>query len=80
MGPRKTLVEGHLGWFYGMAGIYLSGTFLYARRIPERWLPGKLDLLGHSYQLFHVAVVMAAFSHLVGIERIVGGLRTCEAA
>ena len=36
-------------------------------RWPERWRPGKHDLIGSSHQLFHFLVVMAAFSHLVGL-------------
>ena len=36
-------------------------------RIPERWMPGTFDLVGSSHQIFHVLVVMAACSHLVGL-------------
>jgi adiponectin receptor len=35
--------------------------------VPERWLPGKLDLIGHSHQLWHVAVVLAALVHYKAI-------------
>ena len=78
MGARGALVEGHLAWFYAMAVLYLTGTFLYARRIPERFFPGKFDLVLHSHQIFHVLVVAAAFSHLHGIERIIDTHSTCD--
>nr|ABN04724.1 At4g38290 [Arabidopsis thaliana] len=43
--------------------IYLTGALVYATRIPERWMPGKFDIAGHSHQLFHVLVVAGAFTH-----------------
>ncbi len=36
-------------------------------RIPERWMPGRFDLVFHSHQIFHVAVVTAALVHLYAI-------------
>ncbi len=44
-----------------------GGAAIYASRIPERWMPGKLDLIGHSHQLWHVAVVLAALVHYKAI-------------
>ncbi|XP_047957269.1 heptahelical transmembrane protein 4-like isoform X1 [Salvia hispanica] len=46
-----------MGLFYGV------GALVYAMRIPERWMPGKFDLAGHSHQLFHVLVVAGAYTH-----------------
>ncbi|KAK4262416.1 hypothetical protein QN277_027978 [Acacia crassicarpa] len=46
-----------MGLFYGL------GALVYATRIPERWMPGKFDIAGHSHQLFHVLVVAGAYSH-----------------
>ena len=40
---------------------------LYACRIPERWFPGKCDILFHSHQIFHTLVVLAAFTHFHGL-------------
>jgi len=39
------------------------GAGLYASRVPERWAPGKFDLLWNSHNLFHLAVVTAALIH-----------------
>ncbi|XP_058069776.1 heptahelical transmembrane protein 4-like [Magnolia sinica] len=46
-----------MGTFYGL------GALVYAMRIPERWMPGKFDIAGHSHQLFHVLVVAGAYTH-----------------
>jgi adiponectin receptor len=46
-----------------MAFFYGLGAVIYATRIPERWKPGHFDIAGHSHQLFHVLVVMGAFTH-----------------
>eukprot|EP00963_Diacronema_lutheri_P011941 scaffold1518_cov331-Pavlova_lutheri.AAC.15 len=43
-----------------MGAIYLGGAAIYTLRIPERWKPGWFDIAGHSHQIFHVAVVIAA--------------------
>eukprot|EP01023_Acetabularia_acetabulum_P042490 TRINITY_DN4204_c0_g1_i4.p2 TRINITY_DN4204_c0_g1~~TRINITY_DN4204_c0_g1_i4.p2 ORF type:complete len:167 (-),score=22.02 TRINITY_DN4204_c0_g1_i4:145-645(-) len=42
---------------------YLLGAAVYALRIPERWYPGKFDILFHSHQIFHVFVVLGACIH-----------------
>lgn len=46
-----------MGLFYGL------GALIYATRIPERWMPGKFDIAGHSHQIFHVLVVAGAYTH-----------------
>ncbi|KAJ6367325.1 hypothetical protein OIU77_003641 [Salix suchowensis] len=52
-----TCYEVLMGIFYGL------GALVYATRIPERWMPGKFDIAGHSHQLFHVLVVAGAYTH-----------------
>ncbi|KAL8472881.1 hypothetical protein ACS0TY_029927 [Phlomoides rotata] len=46
-----------------MGLLYGFGALVYAMRIPERWMPGKFDIAGHSHQLFHVLVVAGAYTH-----------------
>jgi len=46
-----------------MLSFYGIGVTVYALRIPERWLPGKFDLIGHSHQLWHVLVIAGAYTH-----------------
>ncbi|CAI5958806.1 unnamed protein product [Closterium sp. NIES-64] len=46
-----------------MGALYGIGALFYATRIPERWLPGKFDIAGHSHQIFHVLVIAGAYTH-----------------
>lgn len=48
---------------------YLIGVVLYAFRFPERLAPGRFDLIGHSHQLWHVAIVLAILFHYRAILR-----------
>ncbi|PPD67761.1 hypothetical protein GOBAR_DD35363 [Gossypium barbadense] len=54
---HTTFYEVLMGILYGI------GAFVYAARIPERWMPGKFDIAGHSHQLFHILVVAGAYTH-----------------
>lgn len=49
------LIASVIGW-------YMFGALLYATRTPERWMPGKCDIFGHSHQLWHVCIVLATIS------------------
>jgi adiponectin receptor len=59
-----------LGWLLLMGFLYISGALLYALRVPERFFPGKCDLLFQSHQIFHVLVILAAFVHYHGITKM----------
>ncbi|XP_039137419.1 heptahelical transmembrane protein 4-like [Dioscorea cayenensis subsp. rotundata] len=48
-----------MGSFYGL------GVVVYAVRVPERWMPGKFDIVGHSHQIFHVLVIAGAYTHFL---------------
>ncbi|KAK7067962.1 Progestin and adipoQ receptor member 4, partial [Halocaridina rubra] len=37
------------------------GGFIGALRIPEKWVPGRLDLLANSHHIMHVVVVYAVY-------------------
>lgn len=37
------------GWLCLMAFLYILGAALYALRVPERWFPGKCDILVSIY-------------------------------
>ncbi|XP_009341247.2 heptahelical transmembrane protein 2 isoform X1 [Pyrus x bretschneideri] len=52
-----------LAYELAMAILYASGAAFYVIRIPERWKPGKFDVVGHSHQIFHVFVVLGALAH-----------------
>jgi len=70
LGFLRSVTVGQLGWLYLMAGLYLTGAFLYACRIPERYFPGKCDLVFQSHQIFHILVVAAAIVHFHGISKL----------
>ncbi|KAJ4839775.1 Casein kinase I hhp2 [Turnera subulata] len=52
-----------IGYELVMAVLYTAGAVFYVTRIPERWKPGAFDIAGHSHQIFHVFVVLAALAH-----------------
>ncbi|KAI0879393.1 hemolysin-III channel protein Izh2 [Hypoxylon argillaceum] len=58
-----------LNWILLQGGLYIFGAFLYAVRWPERSSPGTFDIWGHSHQLFHILILLAAASHLKGIAK-----------
>uniref|UniRef100_A0A0D9WSI9 Heptahelical transmembrane protein ADIPOR1 n=1 Tax=Leersia perrieri TaxID=77586 RepID=A0A0D9WSI9_9ORYZ len=58
--PRRNVTLAYEG---AMAASYLVGTAFYLTRVPERWLPGKFDLCGHSHQIFHALVIAGALAH-----------------
>lgn len=62
-GFQDTWTRISLGWILSEAGLYIGGAAIYAARIPERFTPGKWDYFGHSHQIFHVLVVLAAICH-----------------
>jgi adiponectin receptor len=51
------------GYEVAMGAFYLAGVVVYGARVPERWMPGKFDLFGHSHQLFHALVIAGAYTH-----------------
>ena len=45
----KSMTEASLQWLALMALLYVLGALLYAFRIPERYFPGKCDLLVSNF-------------------------------
>ena len=56
-----------LDWVVLQGILYITGAALYAARVPEKWAPGRFDIWGSSHQIFHILVVLAATSHLMGL-------------
>ncbi|KZZ95691.1 Hly-III-related protein [Ascosphaera apis ARSEF 7405] len=69
-----------LHWLLLQGFLYILGAYLYAIRVPEKWYPGRFDLLGSSHQIFHVLVVLAAMSHLTGLFQAFDYRHSGEAA
>jgi adiponectin receptor len=55
--------EYHVLWAikYNMLQLLCNiiGTVLYSSRIPERWFPGRYNLIGHSHFIMHILVIIA---------------------
>ncbi|GAP86022.1 putative mPR-like GPCR protein [Rosellinia necatrix] len=58
-----------LNWVLFQGTLYIFGAFLYAVRWPERTSPGTFDIWGHSHQLFHILILLAAASHFKGMRK-----------
>ncbi|KAA8914286.1 hemolysin-III related-domain-containing protein [Sphaerosporella brunnea] len=56
-----------LSWVLLEAALYVTGATIYAARVPEKFWPGRFDLVGASHQMFHSFVVAAALMHLKGL-------------
>ncbi|KAM0793438.1 hypothetical protein ACM66B_000883 [Microbotryomycetes sp. NB124-2] len=56
-----------LQWLALGGFLYILGAVLYAERVPERFAPGKFDIVGASHQIFHVLILLAAWSHWCAI-------------
>lgn len=63
-GFQETWTRIQLKWVVLEGVFYIFGAFLYGIRFPEKVRPGNFDLWGHSHQIFHVLVVVAALCHL----------------
>ncbi|KAK4057606.1 hypothetical protein OIO90_001251 [Microbotryomycetes sp. JL221] len=56
-----------LPWLALGGFLYIFGAVLYAERVPERYKPGRFDILGSSHQIFHVLILLAAWCHWCAI-------------
>lgn len=68
-GSDQTWRRFGLGWLLAEAVQYVGGAAIYAARVPERFKPGGYDYFGHSHQIFHVLVVLAAICHGVALHK-----------
>ncbi|KAJ0395681.1 hypothetical protein P43SY_002474 [Pythium insidiosum] len=64
-GPFDPHVTVMIGPLLLMAALYTVGAIIYATRFPERFYPGRFDVLFSSHQLWHICVVAAALVHFV---------------
>ena len=53
------------------------GAVFYLSRAPERWLPGRFDLLGSSHQWMHLCAVAAYYSHHLTCLQYLQWQETC---
>ncbi|SPO34754.1 related to Adiponectin receptor 1 [Pseudozyma flocculosa] len=69
MGLRFLLTSGAL---------YVVGAVLYMLRVPERFAPGRFDLVGSSHQIFHCLILLAAAAHYISLRRAYAFWHTVE--
>ncbi|SCU94171.1 LAME_0F06414g1_1 [Lachancea meyersii CBS 8951] len=62
-GVEESSQRVQLRFVFWEAIFYIAGAVVYGFRLPEAFLPGKFDYLGHSHQLFHVLVVLGSICH-----------------
>ncbi|QDZ21284.1 adipoR/hemolysin-III-related protein [Chloropicon primus] len=55
------------GYEVSMGAMYLGGALVYATQFPECMFPGKFDIFFNSHQVFHVAIVFAAYTHYLAV-------------
>eukprot|EP00300_Choanocystis_sp_HF-7_P003743 c12859_g1_i2.p1 GENE.c12859_g1_i2~~c12859_g1_i2.p1 ORF type:complete len:233 (+),score=32.64 c12859_g1_i2:383-1081(+) len=48
--------------------IFVGGAVLYASCVPERFFPGKFDILGHSHQIWHIAVILGYLCNYAAVR------------
>ena len=54
-----------------MGVLYLGGALVYATQFPEFMFPGKFDLFFNSHQVFHIAIVLAAYTHYMAVMQAI---------
>ena len=57
--------------YLGLAVVNFSGAAVYAMRIPERWFPGRFDIIGMSHNWMHILVLTGALVRLRGLLSVV---------
>lgn len=56
-------------WKYSNAFIiYSTGFFFFFTGYPERMFPGRLDLIGHSHQIWHIMVLLGSLQYYIAIK------------
>ncbi|KAM9435557.1 membrane progestin receptor beta [Clarias gariepinus] len=46
---------------------FLMAAFFFSCPVPERFFPGKCDIIGHGHQIFHIFLVMCTMCQMEGI-------------
>ncbi|KAL9048386.1 MAG: hypothetical protein Q9162_007750, partial [Coniocarpon cinnabarinum] len=51
------------GWILAEFAVYFLGAAAYATRVPERFAPGRFDVVGSSHQILHLCVLISVGLH-----------------
>merc|ERR1711871_552751 len=73
--PRNDLV---IEVYVSSFSFYVVGFFFFLTKIPERFFPGKFDLIGHSHNWWHLLVTGGAIMHYFNSLRYMDNEPSCE--
>ncbi|XP_064188439.1 membrane progestin receptor alpha-B-like [Anguilla rostrata] len=60
-----TCADDEAGRYHGaQVALFLLSAVFFTWPVPERWFPGRCDLLPQGHQVFHVLVVLCTFSQI----------------
>jgi adiponectin receptor len=68
------------GYFFLGFILFILCIVFYLGLIPERYYPGKLDIFGHSHQIFHVLSVLGSLFVYLGLKKIMDEENTSKCA
>ncbi|KAM5354022.1 hypothetical protein ACJ41O_000672 [Fusarium nematophilum] len=66
-GLPQMMKQSGMPYYLAEGAMLILGALIYATRFPERLSPGTFDIYGSSHQIFHVLVVLATVTQLMGI-------------
>ncbi|KAJ8290164.1 hypothetical protein GJAV_G00009490 [Gymnothorax javanicus] len=55
--------------------LFLASAYFFAFPHPERWLPGRCDLVGQGHQVFHVLLVLCTLMQIEAVRLDYGSRR-----
>jgi len=58
-GGNTLPVHNTAGYYWGLGFCYIAGITLYVKRIPEKFVPGKVNNCGHSHNFWHIFTLIA---------------------
>ncbi|CAL8396855.1 unnamed protein product [Gadus morhua 'NCC'] len=56
--------EAALCFHLGQVVFFLSSAFFFTYPLPQRWFPGRCDIVGQSHQIFHVLLNLCTLSQI----------------
>lgn len=69
-GIRYCFKKLYLGHLILVGSLTIFGAFLYVKRYPEIFFPGKFDLLGNSHNFLHFLVLISAMILVYSMENL----------
>ncbi|KAK4553671.1 hypothetical protein LTR86_009169 [Recurvomyces mirabilis] len=65
-------------WYLIELSLYALGTLIYATRPPERFAPGKFDIIGTSHQIFHCLILAAMWVNCLALTQSFKSVHTLD--